>query len=44
MSTRDLEIFDRCFMDENKKLTITQEELEGYKYTFARKGRNPIDK
>ncbi|CAG7722162.1 unnamed protein product [Allacma fusca] len=36
--TNDLEIFDRIFVDENNQLTITEEELEGYKYTFSRKG------
>ena len=35
---KDLQIFDRCFLDANGKLTITEDELEGFKYTFARKG------
>jgi pimeloyl-ACP methyl ester carboxylesterase len=36
--TNDLEAFDTVFSDENKQLTITEEELEAYKYTYSRKG------
>jgi len=38
MFTRDLEIFNRMFVDDKNNLAISNEDLEAYKYTFSRQG------
>lgn len=36
--TEDLKVFDRMFISSDKLSRISAEDLEGFKYTFSRKG------
>lgn len=36
--TEDLSCFERMFANADKRANISEEDLEGYKYTFSRKG------